>query len=1501
MALDLSALSAEQQMAAIYIGYYDRAADPFGENFWIGAVNNPNLSLADIATDFSTQAETQAVHPFFTNPTAEEANAFITSLYLNLFNREPDAEGLAFWSAQLIAAVNGEPNSLAVGEIILAIIEGAQDVEGGTQDRTTILNKIEVATAWTDAAADAGLTEADSYANDAGAQASAKSIIESVSDDAASVTTALSEIDDFFAEGPVPGDTFILTSDTDVLTGTADDDEFLGYIQQNPFLGNASNTLSSAERLDGGAGNDRLYAELSPEFVGFGGIDNDPIDALDVQPRLKNIEEIDIEAREFGGDLGGESGPKPPIFQEPPLIRPTNPLDIEPFALSVEDTQVINDIESRFYNGFEPIVFDAKHVTDHEEIGSYFSDGDLKIENLTTLTSGGSARNTDAITVTMDHTDNFNSDGDASDLVVLFDNDYLLSGQESTGQVFYFLLDEDAELAGLDARLNNIDVDGLRFNITNSDGSVTEVTLQSDAANVAGTHQGFVNALQAPLQALIADGTLPAGTTLTLDPTIVDDTFLDDGSRSDDIPAIVLTTGDGSEVIATGFSRVEEPIGEYDVYGRFNSENEVEDQPITVNIDLHKVGRGGEGGDLVVGGKAQSTPDGVADGIEVFKINVLGAGNDDPNGNMTKPSSLGTVTSTGDELREVYIATDPMYANGDTFASLEIRDGFNELGRSGESGDLQLVNADAFRGDLTLGTGGLSGLFSGSRIINLDTLTAQGGGDVEFYATLNGQEEQQAYSYTTGAGDDTVNVLASGDALDFDGSSLNISTNDGNDEVVLSSPFFTLLELGGGEDGPTGQNLGNQDFNQAILDNITIETGAGEDVIKTAIISRADVNIDAGAGADFIDTSGGGAFAMDTPTPLGASWAFNYDDARADGSDLNALGTPRELPGVPESLAYVGGAKVTVTLSGAGAGPDGVFAGGGVMSQGGADPFTNGYEASATVTVAGPNDYFGTQVDVNNAIIEAITSDPILSKLITLELTENNTWVMHMNTRGFFEQSGGTGDTMPDIRIDIDQRDGDADYWDDVEAEARSVFSDSSLSISDLGDANGDDDGPDVPDLRDTAGTNHWYTGLSAYGDEDNAAIDDTQIVPGVPAILEQDNVINGGSNDAADDLIVMNTDNIPVLPEIYTPIPGNTLINGASNETIVMEGNFGDDTIMNFTTADIETTIEYTAETATYTIGGVTVSPQGDADVSVAVISGVLSSGEDLEVTLENGTSGSDILDDIAEAINSAPGALFSASVSTSTITLVGLDANVDAGAVSFYVEDRDVDAGDAVIATFTSGELGSSITTSSTDAEITLDLAPGLDFLDFTSYLTSEEDVSDNEGASDTSDSHNPIPVTLDYGTDDELDDEVDANEVAVVRLGSGDESDETFAALTAADIENLFNNDSDDGDYGDLDDSDFTVADNYSDDALVNAAKAIVMVENGGNLGEYKVFELTWDGNADGPSVSAVEIGSLDFGTSLEGLTEVNLVGSAEYADLIRDGFGIPTPSLLDFVSP
>ena len=197
------------------------------------------------------------------------------------------------------------------------------------------------------------------------------------------------------------------------------------------------------------------------------------------------------------------------------------------------------------------------------------------------------------------------------------------------------------------------------------------------------------------------------------------------------------------------------------------------------------------------------------------------------------------------------------------------------------------------------------------------------------------------------------------------------------------------------------------------------------------------------------------------------------------------------------------------------------------------------------------------------------------------------------------------------------------------------------------------------------------------------------------------------------------------------------------------------------------------------------------------------------------------------------------------------------------------------------------------------------GLDFLDYSDYLTSQEDVS--SGGADSSASNNLIAVTLDYNENNTLggsgdgaaNTNVEANEVAVVRMANDGTDGETFASLSASDVAALFNNGAGftgfggDSSFGDLDAANFSVETYQKTDQeeLIGDGKAIFKVENPGNLGEYKVFELTWSGDEtseSGSTVSATLIGTQDYGTSLTGLDDINLVGSDAYGDLIANGF-------------
>ena len=116
----------------IYIGYFNRAPDPAGLNYWVGDLQG-GMPVATIAENFARQGEAVSTYAYLANPVGGSADAFLTSVYNNLFNHAPDAAGLSYWKGELAA---GKP----VGRMIIDIISGAQG-----SDKTVIDNKVAVA------------------------------------------------------------------------------------------------------------------------------------------------------------------------------------------------------------------------------------------------------------------------------------------------------------------------------------------------------------------------------------------------------------------------------------------------------------------------------------------------------------------------------------------------------------------------------------------------------------------------------------------------------------------------------------------------------------------------------------------------------------------------------------------------------------------------------------------------------------------------------------------------------------------------------------------------------------------------------------------------------------------------------------------------------------------------------------------------------------------------------------------------------------------------------------------------------------------------------------------------------------------------------------------------------------------------------------------------------------------------------------------------------------
>lgn len=138
----------------LYVGYFNRAPDPAGLNYWVDRLEH-GMTMVEIANSFAVQPESTSTYPWLAAPNLDVGiPQFITQVYQNLFERAPDAAGLAFWTAELVA---GKPP----GRFILDVISGAQG-----DDKLVIQHKTEVGNYYTDQALLRGLdwTVADDLA-----------------------------------------------------------------------------------------------------------------------------------------------------------------------------------------------------------------------------------------------------------------------------------------------------------------------------------------------------------------------------------------------------------------------------------------------------------------------------------------------------------------------------------------------------------------------------------------------------------------------------------------------------------------------------------------------------------------------------------------------------------------------------------------------------------------------------------------------------------------------------------------------------------------------------------------------------------------------------------------------------------------------------------------------------------------------------------------------------------------------------------------------------------------------------------------------------------------------------------------------------------------------------------------------------------------------------------------------------------------------------------------
>lgn len=142
----------------LYVSYYGRPADPAGLNFWASylAAGGAPTDLPSFLSAYSSNAAVRVVIDNFGKSAESVAlygtdnTSIVRAIYGNLFNRDPDAEGLKFYVDGLNAGL------ITTAQAAAMIANGAQG-----SDQSSVANKVSVAVQFTNQVA--GSTEGSTY------------------------------------------------------------------------------------------------------------------------------------------------------------------------------------------------------------------------------------------------------------------------------------------------------------------------------------------------------------------------------------------------------------------------------------------------------------------------------------------------------------------------------------------------------------------------------------------------------------------------------------------------------------------------------------------------------------------------------------------------------------------------------------------------------------------------------------------------------------------------------------------------------------------------------------------------------------------------------------------------------------------------------------------------------------------------------------------------------------------------------------------------------------------------------------------------------------------------------------------------------------------------------------------------------------------------------------------------------------------------------------------
>jgi len=229
------------EVSQLYVALFGRAPDGEGLGYWV-QLRDQGQSLTQIANTMYATTPARTYFPsFLTN------GEIIAAFYTNVLGRSADTEGLAFWTGKLNAA-GATPGSV-IAEMISVVATYAGTDTAGKDSAALFNNKV---------------TVAQYYGEKNGNISGAQTVLQTVTKDAASVTTAKAAVDAGTVGGINQGQTYSLLTSADNIVGTSGNDT-INAVAADTIANGA--TLNVADVIDGAGGTDALNIIIADNGV----------------------------------------------------------------------------------------------------------------------------------------------------------------------------------------------------------------------------------------------------------------------------------------------------------------------------------------------------------------------------------------------------------------------------------------------------------------------------------------------------------------------------------------------------------------------------------------------------------------------------------------------------------------------------------------------------------------------------------------------------------------------------------------------------------------------------------------------------------------------------------------------------------------------------------------------------------------------------------------------------------------------------------------------------------------------------------------------------------------------------------------------------------------------------------------------------------------------------------------------------------------------------------